>query len=131
MCSKIQTSPLHTEHRCWADWNDGKGISQRQISDRLRSYRITSRNIKLPENKVAKGYYLTDFDEAFSRYLAQDGVSIRYPATKPENIADNSVFQSATKAGGSGCENAESPNKINGGSGVADKKPVFADAMLI
>jgi putative DNA primase/helicase len=119
------------EHRPWADWNDGKGISQRQISERLRSYRITSRNIKMPDSKVAKGYYLTDFDEAFSRYLAPDGVSIRYAATKPENIDDNSLFQSATEPDGGGCENAELLNKINGGSGVADKKPVLADAMLI
>ena len=90
------------EHRPWADWNDGKGISQRQISDRLRSYRITSHNIKLPDNKVAKGYYLTDFEDAFNRYLTQDGASIRYPATNPEIIDDNSLFQSATKDAGSG-----------------------------
>ena len=119
------------EHRPWGGWNDGKGISQRQISDRLRSYRITSHNIKLPDGTVPKGYYLTDFEEAFNRYLAQDGASIRYPATKPENIGDNSLFQSATKDNGSGCENAETPNKINGGSGVADETPVTAEEMLL
>jgi putative DNA primase/helicase len=119
------------EQRPWADWNDGKGISQRQISDRLRSYRITSHNIKLPDNKVAKGYYLTDFDNAFARYLPTNPDAIRYAATKPENIDDNSLFQSATKDDGSGCENAETPNKINDGSGVADETPVTAEAMLL
>lgn len=119
------------EHRPWADWNDGKGISQRQISDRLRSYRITSHNIKLPDGTVPKGYYLTDFEDAFARYLLTNPDAIRYPATKPENIDDNSLFQSATKDAGSGCENAETANKINDGSGVADETPVTAEAMLL
>ena len=119
------------EHRPWVDWNDGKGISQRQISDRLRSYRITSHNIKLPDGTVPKGYYLTDFEDAFARYLPPNPDAIRYPATKPESIGDNSLFQSATKDAGSGCENAETANKINDGSGVADETPVTAEAMLL
>jgi putative DNA primase/helicase len=119
------------EHRPWADWNEGKGISQRQISDRLRRYRITSHNIKMPDNKVAKGYYLTDFEDAFARYLPTNPDAIRYPATKPENIDDNSLFQSATKDAGSGCENVETPNKFNDGSGVADETPITAEAMLL
>jgi hypothetical protein len=85
----------------------------------------------LPNGTVPKGYYLTDFEDTFNRYLAQDGASIRYPATKPENIEGNSLFQSATKDAGSGYENAEKSNEINGGSGVADKTPNPAEPMLI
>jgi hypothetical protein len=110
------------EHRQWRDWNDGRGISQRQIADRLRDYQVTPRNIKLAEGKVVKGYYLADFQEAFDRYLSQEGLSNRYSATEPVNIDEKPLFPSATVENGSGAENMKTPNKIRSGSGVADEE---------
>jgi hypothetical protein len=118
------------EHRQWQDWNDGKGINQRQISDRLRSYRIASHNIRIADGKVVKGYYLADFQEAFDRYLSPDRESIRYLATTPKTIADSPLLQSATAEHRSGSEKGENANEITGGSGVADGKPGTAEMLI-
>jgi putative DNA primase/helicase len=109
------------EHGQWGGWNDGKGISQRQIAERLRSYGITSRNIRLADGKVARGYYLADCTEAFSRYLTQSGSQSATSATDPQNIEQNQLFQSATDGNRSGRESHETPNEIKGGSTVADE----------
>jgi hypothetical protein len=119
------------EHRSWASWNDGRGITQRQISERLRGYRVTPHNIKLPDNRVVKGFYRADFDDAFSRYLPQEGSENRYSATQAENIDDNPLFSSATGESGSGRQNAENTNKDAGGSGVADEKSEKGATVLI
>lgn len=119
------------EHRPWAAWNDGKGITQRQISERLRVYRITARNIKLPDGKVVKGFYREDFNDAFLRYLSLERPEIRYSATEPVNIDDSVLSASATTGNGSGCQNPVSLNKDAGGSTVADEMAQREEAMLL
>jgi putative DNA primase/helicase len=107
------------EHRPWRDWNDSKGISQRQISTRLGEYGIKSRNIKTCTGKVQKGYYFDDLRNAFSRYLLNPLGTGGYSATEAENIDGFSLFQSATSSGSGESRNIENPNEINNGSGVA------------
>lgn len=118
------------EHRPWHSWNDGDGITQRQIADRLRSYRIHSRNMKVAEDiaksGVAKGYLLTDFADAFTRYLSTDTDSNRYSATEPATIDRNAVLASATVSAGSASQNATLANDDALGSAVADRKATRA-----
>lgn len=52
----------------WCSYNRGKPISPRQIAKRLREYGITSSTVRF-SGTTAKGYLLSDFAEAFSRYL--------------------------------------------------------------
>src|SRR5262249_5753735 len=58
--------------RSWAGWNQGTGITQRQLARILKPYGIESRNIRLAPDKVPKGYCLSDFQTAFSLYLPED-----------------------------------------------------------
>jgi putative DNA primase/helicase len=111
------------EDRQWGGWNEGKGISQRQIADRLRSYRIASRSVRLADGKVARGYYLADFQDIFDRYLAPEGFQSATSATNPVNIEQNPLFQSATDGNRSERENHDKPLEIKDCSTVADEKP--------
>ncbi|MBS0236486.1 MAG: DUF3631 domain-containing protein, partial [Proteobacteria bacterium] len=52
----------------WASYNHGGSITQRQIASILTEYGINSKSLRIgAENK--KGYKLSQFEDAFSRYL--------------------------------------------------------------
>ncbi|WP_396190106.1 DUF3631 domain-containing protein, partial [Flavobacterium sp.] len=57
------------DEKPWATYNRGKPITSRQLSSRLRDYKISSKPIRIGMD-VHKGYEVSQFDEAFSRYLA-------------------------------------------------------------
>lgn len=57
------------DEKNWATYNRGKPIAPRQLSKRLKDYGITSKPIRIGLD-VHKGYEVTQFDEAFARYLA-------------------------------------------------------------
>lgn len=58
----------------WSTLNHGKPITLRQIAKRLSEFKISSKDIRahdLRGNEVrGKGYDITDFEDAFSRYLS-------------------------------------------------------------
>ncbi|MGE6482088.1 DUF3631 domain-containing protein [Psychrobacter namhaensis] len=58
----------------WSTLNHGKPITLRQIAKRLSEFKISSKDIRahdLHGNEVrGKGYDITDFEDAFSRYLS-------------------------------------------------------------
>ena len=51
----------------WADIR-GKPITDRQLSDRLRQYRVKPRDVKIGGTN-RKGYYRADFEDLWKRYL--------------------------------------------------------------
>ncbi len=53
----------------WGGWHEGKGMNQRDLAGRLRAYGIDSKNLKMSDGSVLKGYDRADFDDAFARYL--------------------------------------------------------------
>ncbi len=56
------------EESPWAEVRNGKPINDRWLSRALREFKIKSKNLRIKE-KLAKGYELVDFTEAFSRFL--------------------------------------------------------------
>jgi putative DNA primase/helicase len=53
----------------WTEANRGsKPITERWLANRLRQYGIASQTLRIGE-RVAKGYALADFKEAFAKYL--------------------------------------------------------------
>jgi hypothetical protein len=58
----------------WSTYNEGKTITLRQIAKKLSAFRISSRDLRafdINGNEVrGKGYDITDFQDAFSRYLS-------------------------------------------------------------
>jgi putative DNA primase/helicase len=58
--------------RQWPEANKGKPISQTWLARRLRSFGISSRDVRIGDEN-AKGYCSADFAEAFERYLPAGG----------------------------------------------------------
>lgn len=116
------------EERPWSEWKKGKPISPAQLARLLKPFGVSSRNLKQPDDSVLKGYLLTDFEDAFTRYLpssTENPVSKRYPATSRSQSGDSSLFQSATAEAGSVSENARNPAPDAASSAVADQNPLF------
>ena len=57
----------------WATINNGKPITPRQIAKRLSGFRVSSKDMRAHnlngKNTRGKGYDISDFDDAFTRYL--------------------------------------------------------------
>lgn len=73
---KISTADLIAalvadDEKSWATYNrGGKPISARQIASRLSGYGIRSKTIRLNSYETAKGFEVSQFDDAFARYLS-------------------------------------------------------------
>ena len=55
----------HTEEP-WHRWNRGEGMNPEALARLLRPYKIRSSHNK---DKTQRGYYVSDFSDAFERYL--------------------------------------------------------------
>jgi hypothetical protein len=56
------------EGRPWAEFRGGSPVSPNRLAHLLRAYKISPRTIRT-DGGTPKGYYLADFEDAFSRYL--------------------------------------------------------------
>jgi putative DNA primase/helicase len=64
----------------WSEWKKGKPITQCQLATLLKPFKIFPTTIRFPGlPKPAKGYYLSDFDDAFHRYLPRASVTSLQP----------------------------------------------------
>ena len=54
----------------WATYNRGKPLSPSQLAKQLRPYAITSKTVRFGHSNTLKGYDLSQFTDAFARYLA-------------------------------------------------------------
>ena len=71
---KISTSDLiralcEDEEKSWATYNRGRELSPRQLSSKLKGYGVASKDLRFPHNVVKKGYEVSQFNDAFTRYL--------------------------------------------------------------
>ena len=53
----------------WSTYNRGKPLSPSQLAKQLRPYSITSKTVRFGHSNTLKGYDLTQFTDAFARYL--------------------------------------------------------------
>lgn len=114
----------------WATYNRGKPLAPRQLAKQLSGYGIASKNIKRGSYEVYKGFELSQFSDAFVRYLSTPlNLPLLCPnPLQPNNgagcvVADN-LHTSATRYHAA---TAEAPYSL-GCSGVADKSPILAGA---
>ncbi|RFC31213.1 MAG: Protein of unknown function (DUF3631) [Candidatus Nitrotoga sp. MKT] len=131
---KISTADLIAalcadEEAAWATWNRGKQLSPRQLSRQLAGYSITSKNIRLGYG-ISKGFELSQFADAFMRYLSTPLNLPLLPLQTPEankhgaiSVADNPL----QKAIRNNSATLEAPPLLDC-SGVADKKPILGGA---
>ncbi|MBS3955046.1 MAG: DUF3631 domain-containing protein [Methylomicrobium sp.] len=66
------------DEKSWSTYNRGKPISPRQVSTRLNSYGIRSTTVRIKVD-IKKGYYKSQFDEVFSRYVHGSDVTFAAP----------------------------------------------------
>lgn len=66
--TEIVEALTQMEEQPWSEWKSGKEITARQLAMLLRPFGITPRTIRV-SGGTAKGYYLDQFSDAFSRYL--------------------------------------------------------------
>ena len=59
----------------FAGWNDGNGITTNRLAVLLRRYRVTPRSIRLDAQRTLKGYQREQFESAWARYGATQGVT--------------------------------------------------------
>ncbi|MGZ8176173.1 MULTISPECIES: DUF3631 domain-containing protein [Methylobacter] len=72
------------EERPWATYNRGKPIAPRQVSNKLKGYGITSKDVRIGY-EVKKGFFKDQFQESFGRYLSDS-----------KKLLPNTPFLSAT-----------------------------------
>jgi putative DNA primase/helicase len=74
----------------WVEYRHGRPLSQKQLANLLNGYGIYSVTVHPPGLSHAKGYQLTQFTEAFGRYLAPlSEPSVGKPTSEPCNRAND------------------------------------------
>ncbi len=98
------------EERQWPEWRKGKPISAVQLARLLRDFKVKPRSIRIG-SETRKGYKITDFAEAFRRYLPSE---TSHPS-QPSN--DGALRDSSTRHTESRVTPRESPQTpANSGS---------------
>jgi hypothetical protein len=71
LSAELVEALVKVEGRPWADWigRGGKPITQNGLALQLAPFAIVSGNIRVGVDRVAKGYQLAHFQDAFERYL--------------------------------------------------------------
>jgi hypothetical protein len=70
--AEIVEALVAIEGRPWAEWKQGKAITPNGLARLLAPFRIAPETIRIGD-RTPKGYQLARFEDAFSRYLPQEG----------------------------------------------------------
>ncbi len=112
-------SRLHEmEDRPWSDFRRGNPITARQLGDMLRSFKIVASSRRFADGTNAKGYLISNFENAFSRYLPDSAVT----TSQANETAGYSDFQSVTNEHDVTERNSLKAMDIAGCDVVTDKK---------
>jgi len=72
------------DEKSWATFNNGNPISSKQIAKLLVGYEIASKNVSFGLSKQSKGFELSQFSDAFVRYLSPPSKTAVLPSFTPE-----------------------------------------------
>ena len=73
--SDLINALIDDEERPWAAYNRGKPITPRQVATLLKGYGIRSKTVRMTFNQTPKGYVVSEFQDAFKRYLEPNGTA--------------------------------------------------------
>lgn len=122
--SNIVAALVGLEERPWLEFRRGQPITPRQLATLLAAFGIRSRNMRMPDGTVPKGYLRRDFEDAWNRYFPEhEGDPGSGSATPLRSLSDNDLGASrfATAADGVAGTNDPNPLQDKGRSGVADE----------
>jgi hypothetical protein len=92
LCDSLNSSELLP----YGGWNDGKGITTRELGRKLTPYAITAKSIRVGGTRAGNGYDRDQFEDAWSRYLRDPDHANRYTGTTrttEPNLADSEPVQ--------------------------------------
>jgi hypothetical protein len=76
------------EDRPWGEYDWGRfPIRQKQLAQLLKPFWIASKSVRIANN-TPKGYLLTDFEDAFARYLPHTPL----PSATPQQASETAAF---------------------------------------
>lgn len=75
----------------YGKWNDGKGITTRQLGHKLRPYGVLARTVHRDGRKLGNGYHRAVFQDVWKRYL---------PTDDPDPDDGHSLFDGAEEGTG-------------------------------
>lgn len=104
----------------WGGWHDGKGMNQRDLASRLKGYGIGTKNLKMSDGSVPKGFDRKDFADAWARYLRDDTA-----ATTATDRYLNSYFNHGLVA-----EEERDRERRERGEDEQERYPLFAQEAL-
>jgi hypothetical protein len=110
----------------WAEWNAGKPLSKNGLARLLKPLKIRPGTKRIAGEKTVKGYYVSDFDDAFARYLGQEvgfDPSHRHNA---DEMGTSEDFSSVTPEPSVTDGKREKSNNDRHCDGVTDADPRFA-----
>ena len=56
------------DEETWSSWNDGKGMSSKELAKRMRAFEAGSKNKRLANGTIVKAYFWDDLKDAFDRF---------------------------------------------------------------
>jgi Protein of unknown function (DUF3631)/Primase C terminal 2 (PriCT-2)/RepB DNA-primase from phage plasmid len=117
--SDIVDRLIRIEGRPWAEWKNGRQLTQNGLARLLRHFEISPSTIRLESGGTAKGYYRSAFDDAFDRYLSPQTVT----PSQPNNDGHCDVSQAVTPNADVTLSKASQPNNDGHCDGVTVSNP--------
>jgi Protein of unknown function (DUF3631) len=94
-CAAIASILNEDEQMPYGGWNDGKGISTRELGKKLGPYGILAKPIRIDGSRAGNGYVRDQFEDAWVRYLPDPDPQNRYTGTtritEPKTAGTNPV----------------------------------------
>jgi putative DNA primase/helicase len=117
------------QERPWATWNKGKPLSQKQLANLLRPFRIISESIWI-NGKSSKGYKRSSFEEAWAAYLpgqnhcaAPSDASEASKRQSADETVISGVFSSGSEGHSAGSKNNNLSHSHAGSDALTDQSP--------
>jgi putative DNA primase/helicase len=120
--SDLVEALVDLQGRPWAEYGrNDKPLSQNQLARLLKRVNIVPTVVRIGA-ETPRGYLLSQFSEAFERYLSAEGGSKPQQCNKCEEIRISATFQTATPESDVAVEECERPNNDRLCCGVAVQK---------
>jgi putative DNA primase/helicase len=112
------------KERPWAEYRNGKPLSQKQLARLLSAFQITSNSVRFKSGTdTAKGYRLEQFEDAFQRYIPASDPSHRHKPASMRVVTDQAPV---TESDALRIAEASQASIHAGCDGVTDREPLLA-----
>jgi len=120
------------EGRPWPEYRAGRPITPNALARLLKSFGVHPRLWREGARAGIRGYWRSDFEDAFTRYLPLSAGGGDRTATRATSLKtkEKSGFTTATKSENVAVGKSENPNEINRVARVADETGLPPDKAL-